>query len=309
MSMAPTPLRGRAGRRRGVAVMAAMMTSCALGVALLLMHVVPTESFHSLARPPARHVRAYSHVRAQLVRVERTDDDDDDDDEGAILQVSQVVDENGQRKEATGRSVASMQFMITRAMQAQLTALGYSEAEINAMEPPTAAAILAQSVSSSKREQARPKRKQSRFELQFTCNLCGAPNSHSISHHAYTKGTVIVTCPGCNATHLVADNLNWIDNDFRNIEEFMEQRGTPVTRIANGDEAATAAAAAAAKAGTDADDADESSTEPPPIKPIDGITDEQAMRIREAVRNHKRRRRIVEQLDAQVDDDEEETDS
>ena len=54
----------------------------------------------------------------------------------------------------------------------------------------------------------KPKSKRDRFELQFTCNMCNGRNSHSVSRHAYNKGTVIVTCPHCNATHLVADNLN-----------------------------------------------------------------------------------------------------
>merc|ERR1719230_2380770 len=105
------------------------------------------------------------------------------------------------------------------------------------MDPPQAAAILAQqgAVLSSKGPQAKPKTKTDRFELAFTCNVCGGRNSHSISHHAYRKGTVIVTCPGCQATHLVADNLNWIEDDFSNLEEFMEKRGTPVTRVASGD--------------------------------------------------------------------------
>jgi len=77
-----------------------------------------------------------------------------------------------------------------------------------------------------------------------------------------------------------------IEDDFKNLEEFMAKRGTPVTRIASGDVAATAAATAAGRpAVTDATPA-----ERPPDK-IDGITDEQAMRIREAVRANKRRRR------------------
>ena len=71
----------------------------------------------------------------------------------------------------------------------------------------------------SAQQQQKPKTKQDRFELQFTCNVCETRNTHSISRHAYTQGTVIVTCPGCNATHLVADNLNWIEDDFRNLEE------------------------------------------------------------------------------------------
>jgi len=125
-------------------------------------------------------------------------------------------------------------------------------------------------------QQQKKKRKADRFEMQFTCNICDHRNVHSISRHAYTKGTVIVTCPSCNTTHLVADNLNWIEDDFKNLEEFMAKRGTPITRVASDDVAATAA---------------KTQAKPEPVAPIDGISDEQAARIREAVRANKRRRR------------------
>ena len=68
-----------------------------------------------------------------------------------------------------------------------------------------------------------------RFDMQFTCKLCDTRNEHSISRRAYTKGTVIVTCPGCDATHLVADNLNWIEDDFVNLEFI--PRGTDTSPI------------------------------------------------------------------------------
>jgi len=261
-----------------------------------------------LARSTRRGART-CHPRLQLVRVERSEGDDDDNggDDGSILQVSQVVDEHGEAKQPMGRSVASMQFMITNAMRAQLITLGYSTEEIDAMDPPRAAEILAEvTVLSSKGPQEKPKSKAHRFELAFTCNVCNGRNSHSISHHAYNKGTVIVTCPGCGATHLVADNLNWIEQDFRNLEEFMAKRGSPVTRIASGDEARVAAAAAAAQQQVDAA-ADEERAEPP-VSKIDGITDEQALRIREAVRANKRRQRqerAVERLvEPPAEDDE-----
>ena len=84
---------------------------------------------------------------AQLVRVPPRDENDgdraggggggggDDDDvasdgdgdgDGTILAVSRVADAEGRPLEATGRSVASVQFMITRAMRAQLMSLGYT---------------------------------------------------------------------------------------------------------------------------------------------------------------------------------------
>ena len=131
-------------------------------------------------------------------------------------------------------------------MRAQLGALGYSVDEINRMDPPRAAAILAQGVPSSKQAQSRPKRKTDRFELQFTCNVCDAPNSHSISRHAYAKGTVLVTCPNCNSAHLIADNLNWIEDDFKNLEEYMERQGKPITKLVNDGVAESAAAETAA---------------------------------------------------------------
>lgn len=148
--------------------------------------------------------------------------------------------------------------------------------------------------------QKKAKTKQDRFELQFTCNVCESRNSHSISRHAYTKGTVIVTCPTCNSTHLIADHLNWIEDDFRNLEEFMAKRGTPVERIVRDNTAADAAAEAVARLmaelGEDGEDgggaADEAASAASAVPDkLDGITDDQALRIREAVRAAKRRKR------------------
>ena len=97
--------------------------------------------------------------------VEKPDDDDDDGagaDDSKILSVSQVEDAAGQAIEAVGgRSVASVQFMITNAMRAQLAALGYAPEEVDRMDPPRAAIIIAQGVPSSKQAQVRPKRKMS----------------------------------------------------------------------------------------------------------------------------------------------------
>ena len=81
-------------------------------------------------------MRPRAVATAQLVRIEKPPDDGDDGDdgdqepEGTILSVSQVEDADGRTMEATGRSVASVQFMITRAMRAQLHELGYSAEDI-----------------------------------------------------------------------------------------------------------------------------------------------------------------------------------
>jgi protein import protein ZIM17 len=51
---------------------------------------------------------------------------------------------------------------------------------------------------------------------------------------AYTKGTVLIQCPGCKSQHLIADHLNWFDKSHRlgknTIEEVMEARGEKIRR-------------------------------------------------------------------------------
>ena len=197
-------------------------------------------------------------------------------------------------------NAASVQFMMTQRMRATLAELGYPAAEIDGMEPSRAAAIIAAGTRSSRVPQKKPKTKRDRFELRFTCNVCDAPNSHSISRHAYTKGTVIVTCPGCNSTHLIADNLEWIDDDFGNLEREMAKRGTPIRRIVNDGIAAAAAEAAWDTVKAEGDDpledealsgssASAAVTKAVPDK-IDGISDDQALRIREAMRARRRKK-------------------
>ena len=66
--------------------------------------------------------------------------------------------------------------------------------------------------------------------------------------------------PGATLTHLIADNLNWIEDDFKNLEQAMAKRGTPVRRIVNDGVAASAASAAMSalqnEEGDDATDGD-----------------------------------------------------
>lgn len=132
-----------------------------------------------------------------------------------------------------------------------------------------------------------PKAKTDRFFLQFTCTAtldsgetCGTLNVHSISRHAYRKGTVFVRCPSCNSSHLVADNLNWIgdvgtkdQSAFTNLEEYMEKQGTPVTRLAGSEERMDEVAS-----GLGAEEPDETPAPSSRSEPLPGIDPGQAQR-------------------------------
>ena len=72
-----------------------------------------------------------------------------------------------------------------------------------------------------------------------------------------------------------------------NLEEHMAKQGTPITRIAD-DGVAAAAAAAAAPPPTEEPEEDSAA---PATSNLDGISDEQALRIRDAVRRNKKRNR------------------
>jgi protein import protein ZIM17 len=61
--------------------------------------------------------------------------------------------------------------------------------------------------------------------IGFTCKVCKKRTHKTMSHQAYTKGIVLIECPGCQSRHLIADNLGWFKdtpNAAKRIEEMEE---------------------------------------------------------------------------------------
>ena len=72
-----------------------------------------------------------------------------------------------------------------------------------------------------------------KIQLQYTCKRCGHTSRHSITRLAYTEGIVICQCKGCNAKHLIADNLGWYNflPEGGTIEDYLESREETFTRV------------------------------------------------------------------------------
>ena len=71
-----------------------------------------------------------------------------------------------------------------------------------------------------------------KFQISYTCKVCGHRNSHQVTRLAYRKGVVIAQCKGCFSRHWISDHLGWSqhvggfdwNNGERDIEQYMQNR-------------------------------------------------------------------------------------
>ncbi|DBA04211.1 TPA: hypothetical protein N0F65_004319 [Lagenidium giganteum] len=73
-----------------------------------------------------------------------------------------------------------------------------------------------------------------KFVMLYTCSVCETRAAKTISKHAYTKGVVLVRCPGCENLHLIADHLGWFEDDAADVESLLRQKGEEV-RVVSAD--------------------------------------------------------------------------
>jgi uncharacterized cupin superfamily protein len=63
-----------------------------------------------------------------------------------------------------------------------------------------------------------------KLAIIFTCTVCNTRAAKQFTEQAYLKGVVLVTCPGCQSQHLIADNLGFFtdsDQESWTIEKAM----------------------------------------------------------------------------------------
>lgn len=65
--------------------------------------------------------------------------------------------------------------------------------------------------------------------IAFTCKKCDTRSSHTMSKQAYTKGTVLIQCPGCKNRHLIADHLKIFRDDSVTVQDILAAKGESVS--------------------------------------------------------------------------------
>jgi hypothetical protein len=67
--------------------------------------------------------------------------------------------------------------------------------------------------------------------IGFTCKVCSERSHHVMSKLAYTKGVILIECPGCQNRHLIADNLGWFRDGKTTIEDLVKEKGEGIRKV------------------------------------------------------------------------------
>lgn len=67
--------------------------------------------------------------------------------------------------------------------------------------------------------------------IGFTCKVCNERSHHVMSKIAYTKGVVLIQCPGCKNRHLIADNLGWFRDSKTTVEDLVKEKGEAIRKV------------------------------------------------------------------------------
>lgn len=67
--------------------------------------------------------------------------------------------------------------------------------------------------------------------IGFTCKVCSERSHHVMSKLAYTKGVVLIECPGCENRHLIADNLGWFRDGKTTVEDLVKEKGEGIRKV------------------------------------------------------------------------------
>ncbi|CAO3655331.1 unnamed protein product [Mucor hiemalis] len=72
--------------------------------------------------------------------------------------------------------------------------------------------------------------------IGFTCKVCEDRSHHVMSKHSYTKGVVLIQCPGCKNRHLIADNLGWFRDGKTTVEDLVKEKGEAIRYVTKDDQ-------------------------------------------------------------------------
>lgn len=110
----------------------------------------------------------------------------------------------------------------TRCDHTRRTARAHST-DRKAPAPPASAQSLASIASEETTSTSSSANARKDLYMMFTCAKCETRAARGFSRQAYENGVVIVTCPGCQVKHVIADRMGWF-GEPGSVEDFMAEK-------------------------------------------------------------------------------------